>query len=63
MIKNAKRIPSIHTQAINPNKIQKKSSHTLKKNLELHKQKTQQTHIPSNRSEKQIPTKKTFLER
>jgi hypothetical protein len=61
MIKNAKKIPSLHTQAMNTDKIKKKLRQKLLKNLELHKQKTQQTHIPSNNSRKQITTK-TFLE-
>ena len=43
MIKNAKKIPSIHTQAMNPNKIQKKSRQKLYKKLELRKQKTTNT--------------------
>jgi hypothetical protein len=40
MIRKAKRIPSIQTQAINPNKIQKKPRQKLMKNFELRKQKT-----------------------
>jgi hypothetical protein len=40
MVKNTKRIPSIHTQAKNPNRIQKKTKAEAFKKLKLSKQKT-----------------------
>jgi hypothetical protein len=56
MIRKAKRIPSIQTQAINPNKIQKKPRQKLMK-ISSYINKKQQTHKTSHSSAKQIPTK------
>jgi len=59
MIRKAKKIPSIQTQAINPNKIQKKPRQKLMK-ISSYVNKKQQTHKTSHSSAKQIPTKKPF---
>jgi hypothetical protein len=61
MIKKAKRIPSIQTQAINPNKIQKKPRQKLMK-ISSYVNKKQQTHKTSHSSAKQMGSSQYFYD-
>ncbi len=59
--KNAKRIPSIHTQVMNPNKIQKKPRQKLYKNPGLRNQNTTNAQNLTSFSKQQ--QQKNLLER
>jgi hypothetical protein len=49
---NARKIPSIHTRPINPNKIQKKKQGTSVRKIPNYVDEKQQTHRTSHRSAK-----------